>query len=176
MRVLVFNGTNSTKSNAANHIVDYFKATLQGMGVEVVVFNLAENSIPFFSEDSEGVPPSVLKMVELFRSCERHIWFSPLYHGGMTGAMKNCLDWLIVSAREKEPYLSHIKVALICWAYGGNASTGVDNMRVVANTLRAWTLPYSVPIVIQDLYAKDTKTLAVEYQDKFERMMTLLMS
>ena len=90
--------------------------------------------------------------------------------------MKNCLDWLIVSAREKEPYLSHIKVALICWAYGGNASTGVDNMRVVANTLRAWTLPYSVPIVMQDLYANDTKTLAVEYQDKFERMMTLLMS
>lgn len=175
MRVLVFNGTISTKLNTANHVVDYFKATLEGMGVEVVVYNLVDHDIPFFSEDAVDTPPAVLEMVDLFRSCDRHIWLSPLYHGGMVGAMKNCLDWLIISAREKGPYLDRIKVALICWAYGGNASTGIDNMRVVANTLRAWTLPYSVPVVMQALYEEGSKNISFEYKEKFERAMSLLL-
>lgn len=175
MKLLVFNGTISKKLNTANHITTYLKTTLEGMGIEVVVYNLVDHQIPIFSEDAETVPQAVLDMVELFRSCDKHIWLTPLYHGGMVGAMKNCLDWLIVSAGEKNPYLNRIKVALVCWAFGGNASSGIDNMRVVANTLRAWTLPYNVPIVMQDFYDRGTKNISIGYQEKLERAMGLLL-
>ncbi|GLU45399.1 NADPH-dependent FMN reductase [Allomuricauda sp. NBRC 101325] len=176
MKVLVFNGTMSNKSNTANHIADYFQSTLTGMGIEVELFNIVEHDIPFFTEDCEKVPDTVLKMVELFRSCDKHIWLSPLYHGGMVGAMKNCLDWLIISAKELHPYLSHNKVGLVSWAFGGNAATGIDNMRAIANTLRAWTLPYSIPVVMQGLYEENGKQIAIEYQEKFERMIAQLVA
>lgn len=165
----------SNKRNTANHIADYFESTLTGMGIEVEVFNIMEHNIPFFKEDGETVPETVLKMVELFRSCDKHIWLSPLYHGGMVGAMKNCLDWLIISDKELAPYLSHKRVGLVSWAYGGNASTGIDNMRAIASTLRAWALPYSIPVVMQNLYEDNGKQIAMEYQEKFERMMGLLL-
>ncbi len=90
-------------------------------------------------------------MLEIFRDCDRHIWLTPLYHGGMVGAMKNCLDWLVLSAQENSPYLTSKVVGLICWAYGGNATTGIDALRTIVANLRAWTLPYSIPIVREDL-------------------------
>ena len=45
-------------------------------------------------------------MTETFRSADLHIWLTPLYHGSMTGIMKNCLDWLEISAKETTPYLT----------------------------------------------------------------------
>ena len=45
-------------------------------------------------------------MCDLFLQSELQIWLTPLYHGGMTGMMKNCLDWLELTARLEKPYLT----------------------------------------------------------------------
>lgn len=165
----------ANKPHAGNQIADFFESHFLEMGMEVVVFDLADHAIPHFMEDMDAVPSSIKEMVELFRSCDKHIWLSPLYHGGMVGAMKNCLDWLIISATEKLPYLSEKSIALVCWGYGGNAASGLDNMRTVANTLRAWTLPYSIPIVREDLFEGNTENISISYKARFQRMMALMM-
>jgi hypothetical protein len=52
--------------------------------------------------------------------------------------MKNCLDWLEVTANRYEPYLTDKTIGLVCWADGLQAMQGINAMDVIAKSLRAW--------------------------------------
>jgi azobenzene reductase len=65
-----------------------------------------------------------------------HIWVSPEYHSGMTGAMKNLFDYL-----PKEPMAGDV-VGLVALAGGGMAALNTLNgMSVIARSLGAWVAP-----------------------------------
>jgi arsenic resistance protein ArsH len=93
----------------------------------------------------------------------------------MTGAMKNCLDWLELTSKNEKPYLTDKIVGLVCWADGGQAMQGINAMDAVAKALRAWVIPYSVPLVKNQLYT-DThrRELSVEPMHKLDRLLLLL--
>ena len=173
MKVLIFNGTLNKASDTSQEIANYLKEYLLQLGATPVIFNLSEYDIPFFEEDFSEVPDSVTKMLQVFKEYDRHIWLSPLYHGGMVGAMKNCLDWLILSSNDENPYLTHKIIAVICWGYGANASTGIDSLRNIVATLRAWALPYSVPIAREYLYEEER--FSIIYEEKFQRISEILL-
>jgi azobenzene reductase len=65
-----------------------------------------------------------------------HLWVSPEYHGGLTGAMKNLFDFL-----PKEPMRGDA-VGLFALAGGAMAALNTLNgMAVVARSLGAWVAP-----------------------------------
>lgn len=174
MNVLVFNGALERRSNATSHkIADYLKTGFETVGADVTVFNLSDSGIPLFDVTQNAVPKSVEMMAHVFRNADVHVWLTPLYHGGMTGVMKNCLDWLEISSKEFMPYLTDKTIGLVCWADGSHAMNGINNMDAVAKSLRAWTLPYSVPIARKSLY-DDQGEFADEYRQKFDQMVKLL--
>lgn len=176
MNVLVFNGALERRSNATSHkIADYFKVGFEAIGANVTTFNLSDSGIPLFDVTLNSVPKSVEMMANVFRNADIHIWMTPLYHGGMTGVMKNCLDWLEISSKEFTPYLTDKTIGLVCWADGSHAMNGINNMDAVAKSLRAWTLPYSVPIARKALYDQEGE-FSEEYRQKFDQMVKLLSS
>jgi hypothetical protein len=114
-------------------------------------------------------------MCELFVQSELQIWLTPLYHGGMTGMMKNCLDWLELTARLEKPYLTDKVVGLVAWADGGQAMQGINAMDAVAKALRAWVVPYTVPLVKDHLYVNaHRQEFAVEHTRKLDRLVSIL--
>lgn len=176
MKVLIFNGALERRSTGTSHAISaYFKCRLASAGLDVNVFNLAEAGIPFFDTTLNTTPYAVQVMAAQFREASLHIWLTPLYHGGMTGIMKNCLDWLEISSKEPVPYLTNKIVGLVCWAGGGHAMQGINAMDAVAKSLRSWTLPYSIPIVRGNLYDREGN-IATEYQEKFDRMVNLMLA
>lgn len=176
MNVLIFNGALERRTTATSHkIADYFKESFEANGAGVTVFNLPDSGIPLFDVTISGVPKSVELMANTFRNADVHIWLTPLYHGGMTGVMKNCLDWLEVSAKEHNPYLTDKTIGLVCWAEGGHAVQGINNMDAVAKSLRAWTLPYSVPLIRKAIYDGDG-AFSEESLQKFNQMIKLLLN
>jgi len=93
----------------------------------------------------------------------------------MTGAMKNCLDWLELTAKLDKPYLTDKVIGLVCWADGGQAMQGINAMDAVAKSLRAWVVPYTVPMVKNDLYADaHRREFTIEYRKKLDRLVSLL--
>ncbi|MDV6170088.1 NADPH-dependent FMN reductase [Flavobacterium sp. DG1-102-2] len=173
MKILLFNGAMGSGFNStADAITGFLKDKITAMGSEAIIFNIDDSNIPMFSTASE-VSSSVLNMVEAFRQADAHIWLTPLYHGGMPGAMKNCLDWLELSAKREIPYLTDKKIGLVCWADGAQAMQGINNMDAVAKSLRAWSLPYSIPVVRRLLFT-ESKTVSEEYETKFDIMLKML--
>ncbi|MCU7552754.1 NAD(P)H-dependent oxidoreductase [Chitinophagaceae bacterium LB-8] len=172
MKILLFNGS-SDKGNESTsiHIINYLIERLSTSGHALTLFNLGDAHIPFLDMKAKDIPPSVLKMADLFREADVHIWLSPLYHGGIPGAMKNCLDWLEITSKAPQPYLTGKIVGLVCWAGGLHAMQGINNMDAIAKALRAWVLPYTLPISRSDLFETGTNKIAAIYQSRLDIMV-----
>lgn len=175
MQVLIFNGCPAASQHSTgNQLSAYLKDKLQEKGVGVSYFPIGEAHIPFFDQQLSSGPIAAQLMCELFLQADLHIWLTPLYHGSLTGAMKNCLDWLELTAKIHKPYLTDKVVGLVCWADGMQALQGINAMDAVAKALRAWVLPFSVPIARQQLYDPTSHELSAYYTSRLDRMIQLL--
>ena len=173
MKLLIFNGApDSSVSSISHKIIEHFRACFQGKNVEIAIYNLAENRLPVLEIPFKEIPENVKQMITLFSESDVQIWLSPLYHGGIPGSMKNCLDWLELTSNNPRPYLSSQIIGLICWADGVQAMQGINNMDSIAKALRAWVLPYSVPILRKDLLIENQLNPA--YQERFSLMANLI--
>jgi NAD(P)H-dependent FMN reductase len=176
MNVLLFNGCSDTRPETTGRkISGYLRRELIDKGYSVSEVNVSEAHIPFFELRQPQPGLVVAEMCEAFLQADLQIWLTPLYHGGMTGAMKNCLDWLELTARNEKPYLTDKVVGLVCWADGGQAMQGINAMDAVAKALRAWVMPYTVPLVKGQLYTDSNRhELADEQTRKLDRLVALL--
>ena len=176
MNVLLFNGCSDTKPDTTGRKLSaYLLQQLITKGHSVSQVNVSDAQIPFFELRQPHPVAAVEEMCEAFLNADLQVWLTPLYHGGMTGAMKNCLDWLELTAKNEKPYLTDKIVGLVCWADGGQAMQGINAMDAVAKALRAWVIPYSVPLVKNQLYTDaHRRELSVEPMRKLDRLLLLL--
>lgn len=175
MKVLIFTGALEKKKDSTSELLtNYLSNELNLRGVQTNIFRIADSGIPLLDLSMKEIPETVKMMSTKFIEADVHIWLTPLYHGSMTGAMKNCLDWLEITAKNPKPYLTGKKVGLVCWADGVQAMQGINAMDAVAKSLRAWTAPYSVPIQRFKLFDKDD-IITDNYKERLDILMQLLM-
>lgn len=175
MKALIFSGALERKEDSiSENLIAYVRELLENKGIETNVFKIVDSGIPLFDPTYlDRVPLAVQRMAMLFRDADIHIWLTPLYHGSMTGVMKNCLDWLEISSDETIPYLTGKVVGLVCWADGIQALHGIDAMDRVARSLRAWTAPYNVSIQRSELFSEDGM-MTENYRNRFNILLQLL--
>lgn len=154
MKALIFNGSLDVESyRTSRRIGQFYADQFTEAGIEVEQVHLSDYQIPIFqAKDMEKPSEDVIRFVNAFRSADVYIWLSPLYHGGITGVMKNAIDWLELTAGDKPAYLTNKIVSFTCWAGGNQAMQGIQSLDHIAKALRAWSLPYSLPISSLDLY------------------------
>lgn len=114
-------------------------------GATVEALDVRELALPFYGR---GVPanPGVTRLIEATAAADALIWSSPLYHGTVSGAFKNALDWLQLLADRERPFLSARPVGLIATAGGVQGLQAINTMEFVVRALRGWTVPFVVPI------------------------------
>ena len=178
MKAIIFNGAMERRAESTSGILSrYFAETLRKFGVQNHIFNLADSDIPIFDTTITKTPRSVEIMNQMFQEADIHFWLAPLYHGSIPGAMKNSLDWLEVSAKEPLPYLTDKTVGMVCWADGLQAMQGINTMDAIAKALRAWSLPFSVPIVRGSLFENYNPTeISSVYKNKLNLLIKLATS
>lgn len=167
----------SHPSSIATVMTDFIKEQLMTKGIHTDIFNLNEADIPLMNLEKEEIPDSVKKMTEQFLSADLHFWLAPLYHGSIPGAMKNCLDWLETTAHLPKPYLTDKLIGLICWADGAQALNGISTMENIVKSLRAWAVPYTLPIVRQDFFdSANPNKISLKYSEKLNLLMQISIS
>ncbi|NIF06188.1 NAD(P)H-dependent oxidoreductase [Chryseobacterium sp. Tr-659] len=175
MKAIIFNGSLERRAESTSGCIsDYFSERLKRLGIQTDIFTLADSGIPLFDVTLTKTPLAVERMTQMFTDADLHIWLAPLYHGSIPGVMKNCLDWLEVTANRYEPYLTDKTVGLVCWADGLQAMQGINAMDAIAKSLRAWPLPFSVPIVRSSLFdTENTKEISILYSGKFDQLISI---
>jgi FMN reductase len=117
----------------------------QAAGAEVELLEIRQLDLPIYAP--ELVPPAgVTRLVEAVAAADGLLWSSPVYHGGMSGAFKNALDWLELLSSREPKYLTNKPVGLICTAGGVQGLQAINSMEFVVRALRGWTVPLVVPL------------------------------
>lgn len=89
---------------------------------------------------------SVGNLIESCRSANAMIWASPTYHGAMSGALKNAIDYMQYLASDPSPYLQGKAVGIVSIA----DSAPLANMAGCVHELRAWLAPTRLTLNSQD--------------------------
>lgn len=175
MKAIIFNGSLERRSESTSgKISQYFAERLEKSGIRTDIFTLADSGIPLFDVTLHKTPLAVERMTQLFQEAELHFWLAPLYHGSIPGVMKNCLDWLEVTSGHYQPYLTDKTIGMVCWADGLYAMQGINTMDAVAKSLRAWPIPFSVPVIRTALFDhEDPSRISVLYADKFDKLISI---
>ncbi len=118
-------------------IAKLVKELLEEKGVMVTYYDLGIEKLPLFPGDEENEENAPLQ--KLYKGAQEADGFfitSPEYHNGMSGVLKNALDFL------GGTYFKH-KPAAIAAASGGSKGgiNALNNMRTVLRGLYAVVLP-----------------------------------
>jgi NAD(P)H-dependent FMN reductase len=94
VKLLAFAG--STRSGSLNQkLLDLAVTEARARGAEVTELRLREFALPLYDGDleAEAFPEAARELKALFRSHHGFLIATPEYNGGMSGVLKNAIDW-----------------------------------------------------------------------------------
>ena len=114
-------------------------------GARVEALDVRQLDLPFWGP---GAPHTagVERLTDAAARADAMVWSSPMYHGTVSGAFKNALDWLQLLADGPRPFLTGVPVGLVATAGGVQGLQAVNTMEFVVRSLRGWTVPFVVPV------------------------------
>lgn len=117
----------------------------QAEGAETELLDLRALELPMYMPD---MPPSpaVERYVETVAEAAGMIWCSPVYHGNITGAFKNALDWLDLLGTREPKYLTDKVIGLMSTAGGVQGMQAIVSMEFTVRALRGWVAPLVIPV------------------------------
>jgi len=120
----------------------------QSAGAAIESICLHTIRLPLFDAlmDAADYPPDVAMLLSKVRAADALILASPVYHGTISGAMKNCLDFFQLLADDDPPYLTDRILGLICVSGGAVNTAALDPFYHIARALYAWVLPLAVAV------------------------------
>jgi FMN reductase len=116
-------------------------------GATVELLDLRRLELPMFNPEHEADAPAIVRtMIETCYEADGMLWSSPMYNGSVSGSFKNAIDWLHMLGSRDPAYLHDQVVGLISTAGGMQGLQVINTMDFSARSLRAWAVPYAVPI------------------------------
>jgi FMN reductase len=116
-------------------------------GAETMLLDLRQLDLPMYDPDDEAERTAAAeRLIESCYAADGMLWSSPMYQGTISGAFKNALDWLHVLGAREPPFLHDKVVGLIGAAGGMHALQAINTMEFATRALRAWAVPYVVPV------------------------------
>src|ERR1700722_857146 len=117
------------------------------LGAETLLLSGAELDLPHYSPDRLDRSPAAQRLVEALRRADGIVLGSPGYHGGISGLVKNALDYVEDMRSDPAPYFEGRAVGCVATAAGWQATmTTLNALRDVVHALRGWPTPLGVPI------------------------------
>ncbi len=145
-RILGIGGTLRDGSRSRAALAAALRAA-EKIGAETEMQALNDLRLPMFwpGRPLKAYPEEVHRLLAVARRSDGMIWSTAGYHGTVTGATKNALDFFEFLADAS--YLDGRPVGLIATAGGDMAAVNaIDAMVHVVHALRGTALPLKVPI------------------------------
>jgi FMN reductase len=116
------------------------------LGAEVRLYGGAELILPLYDAEASPLPAAAAMIADL-RRADGVIISSPCYHGGVSGLVKNALDYVEDMRADPRVYFDGRAVGAIGLGYGYQGPTVVLNqLRQITHALRGWPVPMGVSI------------------------------
>lgn len=138
-----------------------------GATVELIAGPLLD--LPHYDPSNDHRSPSALRLVNSLRHADGVIVSTPSYHGGISGMIKNALDYVEDMRNDPTPYFDGRAVGIIVAAYGAQAlGTTLSSVRSIVHALRGWPTPYAAAINSADGPFEDGLPANIEIERQLE--------
>lgn len=122
-------------------------ASAASAGARTQIVPAAELDLPMYAPEPRLRTPAAQRLVEALRAADGIVVATPGYHGGISGLVKNALDYAEELRDDERPYFEGRAVGCIVCAYGWQATTTtLVSLRSVVHALRGWPTPLGVAI------------------------------
>lgn len=117
-------------------------------GAQVHLLGGRDLMLPIYDPDATDRVPEAQRLLDLARVADGLIIVSPGYHGGLSGLVKNALDYLEdLRSEPRGAYLDGRAVGCIAVAHGWQAAVGtLHQLRQVVHALRGWPTPFGAVV------------------------------
>lgn len=106
-----------------------------------------EIDLPMYDPRESSRTSKAVALVDALRTADAVVVASPGYHGGVSGMVKNALDYIEDLRDEPRVYLDSRPWGCIAGAYGWQAAVATLNqLRCIGHALRAWPTPLGVAV------------------------------
>ena len=146
VRVLCLGGS-TRPGSSSEKAIRVAAAAAEEAGAEVDLIVSRDLMLPIYDTETADRDPLAVRFVEAVRAADAVLIASPGYHGGMSGMMKNALDYVEDLRADDRVYLDGVPVGCIAVAYGWQATAScLASLRVTVHALRGWPSPMGATI------------------------------
>jgi FMN reductase len=104
-------------------------------------------ALPHFAPETPLRTPGSVRLVEEYRRADGIVVASPGYHGGVSGLVKNALDYAEDLKDDPRSYFSGVVVGCIATGAGWQAAVStLQALRAIVHALRGWPTPMGAAI------------------------------
>jgi FMN reductase len=140
-------------------------------GAETQTFDLYSLDLPMYSPENTAIPESAQRFIDAAADAHAMIWCSPLYHGTVSGAFKNAVDWLEHLSTFNPPYLTGKVVGLLATRGGIEGLQTVNTMEFMVRALHGYPVPMVLPVAkTTQSFDQDGKILDEYAQAQLENL------
>ena len=119
-------------------------------GARVIYVTGRDLILPIYDTETTERSDQARALIEAISGAHGMLIASPGYHGGISGMVKNALDYIEDLREDSRPYLHNRAVGCIAVAYGWQATVStLQQLRQVTHALRGWPTPLGATINAQ---------------------------
>ncbi len=140
-------GGTLSEASSSERALRYALAAAAAQGARTKLFAAQALDLPMYTVDRSRRTPAAIALVDALAEADGVIVATPAYHGGISGLVKNALDYIEDLRADGRPYLDGRAVGCIVCAYGWQATTTtLVSLRSTVHALRGWPTPLGVAI------------------------------
>lgn len=145
---------------------------LSSIDADGVLLCGADLDLPLYAPHNPARTPAVERLLRELRRADGVLLGSPGYHGGMSGVIKNVLDYTEDMRNDERPYLSGRAIGCLVTAGGWQAAvTTLSAIRDVVHALRGWPTPLGVCVAgSEPVFAADGRCLSAQVDNQLSTM------
>ncbi|MDB5441209.1 MAG: NADPH-dependent reductase [Caulobacteraceae bacterium] len=134
---------NSSTEKALRVVLGHAEA----LGARTRLFSGPDLDLPLYNPECADRTPRAVELLAALAQADGVILGSPGYHGGVSGLVKNVLDYVEDLRGDARCYLENRAVG--CVGAGGGwqgATAALSSLRTIVHALRGWNTPLGVAI------------------------------
>jgi FMN reductase len=149
IRVVGIGGSRRSGSSTERVIAAVLNG-LEERGARTTMFGGQDLLFPHY-EPAAPLTRAAQGYIAAVRAADAIVLGSPGYHGGISGLVKNAVDYLEELRDDAVPYLGGKAVGCVTTAYGWQAAVGtLSALRQTVHALRGWPTPYGIAMNVTD--------------------------
>ena len=169
----------TTRSNSSTEkVIRLVLEAAAAAGARTIQFGGPQLMLPMYDPEKTERCEAARHLIETLRSADAIVIGSPGYHGGISGLVKNALDYTEDMARDGRVYIDGMPVGCVGTGAGWQgANATLAALRTVTHSLRGWPTPLGIAVnTIEPVFAADGTCLNSGLKAQAEMMAGQLLS